>query len=119
MQKTTELREQADDLPALHWDWGASLAHEWDPRQQCPFPGPPLTSREWGQGSPRALPLLGALPGSSGLPRSPPTTPPVLQEFGVSQALEQAAGVKFGMRGAGFNASLKMHFKHVNSSFFN
>lgn len=49
----------------------------------------------------------------------PPTTPPVLQEFGVSQALEQAAGVKFGMRGAGFNASLKMHFKRVNSSFFN
>lgn len=59
------------------------------------------------------------LPGCSGLPRSPLTSLPVLQEFGVHRALEQAAGVKFGMRGAGFNASLKIHFKRVNSSFFN
>lgn len=59
----------------------------------------------------------------AGLPKAPPALWGAARLLraaqGVHRALEQAAGVKFGMRGAGFNASLKIHFKRVNSSFFN
>lgn len=62
-------------------------------------------------------PAAGA--GVSRLAKSLSIPKPVFQELIVNGALDWAASVKFGMYAAGFNASLKRHFKCVNSSFFN
>lgn len=57
--------------------------------------------------------------GVSRLAKSLSIPQPVFQEFIANWALEWAASTKFGMYAAGFNASLKRHFKRVNSFFFN